>query len=355
MAVILGVAAALLLVVAVLTSGDPGSMWLRGLGIVAQWAGLILLLAAIGFALRRRAAKWAQRILMDVAGPAMIQAMPPGDVLRSVLRPVYGNSHDSVATGILGGAGRDPARKDVAVSRGTSAKFRVSSLDDTTCLTEYSWTHEYSGIRDNHFLILFATFDRRIRDIVVAERVYPLFEVWRVRDEDALEDFVTSLDSLKVGVSYRDADGVVHEVDPVTPSGQEIALRAFDQFVRLPDDVNRQDLRIVQIDLHDLADPDHVVAAIEQLSLRVSVPGPIKDGYVTWSPPHPCLLKTAVFDVRDLVAEEGEFVFRVLRSDVHVGGVPDSDWAPAKERIEVHLDTWMLPGHGLTLLWRLAD
>src|SRR5919107_5002906 len=246
MALVLGLAVAVLLVVAVAVGPDQASAWLRAVYVVALWAGPLLVVLFAGVLARRRASAWAKSRLIEVAGPALIRSMSPREVLDALLPWVYGErvGHQDVLTGVLGGAGRDPRGRDTAVSRSTTANFRLWAVNDSTCRSESTWTHELSGVRANHLFVLFATCDQEIYRLVRSERLYPLFELWVVQDEDELDDLVQmSRETLRVGISYRDAHGDLYQVDPQAQFGEEIALRYYDQFVRLPDNLDRKDLR----------------------------------------------------------------------------------------------------------------
>ena len=194
--------------------------------------------------------------------------MPPRHVLSLALGRVFGDKvgHQEIVTALLGGSGRDPDARDTAVSKRTTANVRLQRIDESTCLTELTWTHEFSGVRNNHLLVMFATWDRDIYTSVIQERTYPLFEIWRVLDEDALDQFVPGLkDRLDVGITYRERSGSLHDVGLRSVDGEEVAFRHYDRFVRLPDWVDRKNLAIYQVDLHDLADPDHIVDSVESL------------------------------------------------------------------------------------------
>ncbi|WP_181780085.1 hypothetical protein [Pseudonocardia pini] len=338
---------------------DDEAVPLRALGILAEWAGFLAVLAFVAVLVRGPLVHWVKRRLVELAGPAIIRTMAPRDVLATLLPAIYGDraSHEDVLTGVLGGAGRDARGRDIAVSKGTTAHLRLMAVDERTCVSEFTWTHEFSGVRDNHFLILFGTVDPEIVPLVLANRTYPLFEVWHLRNEDELDDFVPMLrDSLKVGIAYRDSDGNVIEVEPAAHVGEEIALRHFDGFLRLPERIDRKDLRILQLDLYDLADPDHVVAAVERLSVRASQHTDLSRGYITWSPPHPCYLETVTFDVQHLGVDGREYDFLVLPSVMRRGGMPHyPHWMRIDDVITVEVRSWMLPGHAVTLLWRLVD
>jgi hypothetical protein len=345
MAVVLAVAAAVLLVVSAVLGPDQASLWLRAVYVLAQWAGPLLLIALAGLVLWRRVVPWAERFLIELAGPSLIRAMAPRAVLGAMLPWVYGDGvgHQDVLTGVLGGAGRDPGGRDTAVSRGTTATFRLWAVDEHMCGNEATWTHDFSGIRDNHKLVLFATSDAEIANLVPGARRYPLFELWLL-DDDTFEDFIPTLQAtLQVGISYTDGDGYAHVVPPRSLVGTEVPLRSFDQLIQLPDEVDRKDLHIVEFDLHDLTDPDHVPGAIESLSVR-TVHHAVNLGFLTWSPPHPCFVHKITFDVADLALNDQRLVYLVVASTIKKSGLPlNKRWVEVPDRIEIPVDAWMPP------------
>jgi hypothetical protein len=356
MALVLGVAAVVLLVLSAVVGPAPASVWLRLVVVFAQWAGPLLLVASLAVLLRRSLTAWVRRLLIDLAGPALISAMPPRTVFNTVLARVFGEKvgYQEVATALLGGSGRDPAARDTAVSKDTVAHVRFERVDERKCLTEITWSHEFSGVRNNHHYVLFATTDADILTLVNSERVHPLFEIWRVEDEDKLADFVPGLkDQLDVGVTYRDGDGRVHVVEPRPVVGEEVALGDYGRFIRMPRTVDAQNLVIFHLDLHDLSDPDHVVDSIERMTLRISTVGSFDQGYLSWSAPYPCFVTKIVFDVRQLAWRNEELVYQVIASTLKLTDIPlRGTWTREPERVEIVVDSWMLPGHAVTLLWR---
>ena len=356
MALVLGVVAIVLLTISVLISPADASFGLRAVYLVAQWTGPLLLVAAVALAMRHRCAEWIRRRLVELAGPALISAMPPRTVLNSVLARVLGDTKglEEFVPALLGGSGRDLGARDTAISRETVVDVRFERIDGSNCLTEIVWSHEFSGVRNNHHFVMFATTDANIMTAINRDRVYPLFESWRVDNDDQLANFVPSLKAqLDVGVSYRDVEGDLHVVEPKPVSGEEVALNDYAQFVRLPRSVDPQNLVIFHLDLYDLTDPDIVVGAIERLQLRTSTIGSFEQGYLNWSAPHPCFVEKVVFDVRRLAQKDETLVYQVFIAALKKADTPyRGTWTRASDRIEVSIDSWMLAGHGVTLVWR---
>ena len=354
MAFVLWLGAAALLIVSVALGHDAVSFPVRLIAAAAGWIGIPLLVVAVIHSFRARLAATLRNQLVRLEGPPLIRAMPPRVVLESLLSKTLGNrhGHQEIITALLGGPGRDASGGDTVVSRGTSVNFRIESVTDTECITYLTWTHEYSGVRNNHRFVIFATSDREIASLVLTDRTYPLYETWLVEEEN-FEDFVPALqESLRVGVTYRDADGERHVVEPRPQRGEEVAFRHYDQYLRLPDHIDRKNLRIVQLDLYDLADEDHVVKSVETLTVRASNVEAFDLGYVVWSPPHPCFVRSVTFDVARLARPGRELVHMVLLSTIKGAGLPMNRWRPLQDCIEVPVDSWMLSGHNVTLLYR---
>jgi hypothetical protein len=354
MAFVLWLGAAVLLIISVALGRDDAPLVLRLIAATAGWAGILVLLLAIAHSFRARLVVALRRQLVAISGPAMIQAMAPRVVLDSLLSKTLGNRHgyQEIITALLGGPGRDLFGGDTVVSRRTSVHLKIESVTDTECINYFTWTHEYSGVRNSHKLVIFATSDREIASLVLTERTYPLYEVWLVEEEN-LEDFIPALqESLRVGVTYVDAAGHRHVVEPRAQRGEEVVFRYYDQFLRLPDYIDRKNLRMVQLDLHDLADEDHVVKSVETLTVRASSVVSFDLGYLMWSPPHPCFVRSVTFDISRLARPGQDLVHLVLLSTVKGAGLPMNRWQPLKEQIEVPVDSWMLSGHNVTLLYR---
>lgn len=356
MAVGLAVAAAVCFGVAAVMGPDGPSFWLRLGYLVAACAGVVLLIAAVAWAARRPLERLLVDRLTELAGPSLIQAMPPRTVLASLLPWIYGETdHEDVLTGVLGGAGRDLDGSDTAVSRSTTAHFRIWTVEDGVCASEAEWTHELSGVRKSHKFVVFATHDEQIGALVAQQRRFPLFEYFRVLDEDDLGDFIRRVrDQIELGITYTDTSGRVHVVPPRPFAGEVVPLRRFRDYVTLSDDVSPDDLCILQFDLWELADDDHVVQTIDSLTIRATGTPGADLGFYTWSAPHPCFVRTITFDVRDLFPPQGAYEFLVVPFTLTQQALNSGDWTPVHEPIVLQLDSWLLPGHGVTLLWRSA-
>jgi hypothetical protein len=110
-------------------------------------------------------------------------------------------------------------------------------------------------------------------------------------------------------------------------------------------------LRIFECDLGELADVDHAVRSVENLSLQSTTLQRIDDRSCFWQAPYPCYVDRVSFDATSLNLNEGpQWLFRVIpftfRSTA-AGG-----WAPAEQLSDLVVGSWLLPGHGVALLWK---
>jgi hypothetical protein len=357
MAVGLAAAAAVCFVLAAAVGPDDPSFWLRLGYLVAVSAGVVLLVAALAWALRRRLEQLLADRLVDLASPSLIRAMPPRTVLGSLLPWIYGDTtdHQDVLAGVLGGAGRDLDGGDTAVSRNTTASFRIWTVGDGICASEAEWTHALTGVRKSHKFVVFATHDERILGLIATERRFPLFESFQAQEEDELDEFIRRVrDDVRLGISYRDTSGRVHQIAPRSVDGEQVPLRRFDQYVGLPEDVDRKDLCIVQFDLWDLVHDDHVPRTIEELTVRVRGTAGADLGWYVWSVPHPCYVRDVSFDVSDLRPPTGRYEYMIVRSALRNTAAAPTQWQVLDGTVVQDVDSWMLPGHGVTLLWRLV-
>lgn len=355
MAVGLTGVAVLSFVLAAALGPDNPSFWLRLAYIVAVLSGVALLLAALVQWARTRIEHLLADRLLDLASPSLIRSMPPRTVLARLLPWIYGDStdHEDVLTGVLGGPGRDIDGGDTAVSRNTTAHFRIWTVSDGVCASEAEWTHELTGVRRNHKFVVFATHDEEIGTMVARERRFPLFESYRVLDEDELDDFIRRIrEQIRLGITYSDTTGRSRRVAPRTLDGEIVPLRQFDHYVALPAKVDPQDLCIVQFDLWDLVDDDHVASTIDSITVHaIGTPG-ADLGWYSWSVPHPCFVRTIRFDVAELHPADGRYEYLAVTFALRHVPINLRRWTTVDDCLELDLNSWMLPGHGVTLLWR---
>lgn len=320
---------------------------------------VLLLIVSVVALLRRRLLSWLRGQLLAVSGSAIVNSLPPRVVLATLFDRIYGpgRHHESLQIGILGGPGRDLQGHDIAASRSTVVDIRLSSVSRDMYSAVITWTHQLSGVLDTYEFVVFATCEPDLYNLIPSERRTPLYESFFVQDEDLLEGFVPTLQRmLEVGLTYRDDKGLTHHVPPRSLRSVEPRRGDFGKFVTFPEGADVENLRILQFDLGQLVDPDHVVAAIETLSVKTLSLEPIVNGYIAWSPPYPCFVRRVTFDVADLQTEDARLLFKVVPSTMtQPGPTMARTWGSAQEVKELTLESWLLPGHGVTLHWRPAD
>jgi hypothetical protein len=320
-------------------------------------SGLASLAAVVvvAWTYRRAIRRWLSAELMQIGGASIIAALPPRVVLDTLLRDIYGDGRlDSVLAGILGGAGLDVHRRDIATSRRTVVDVRLSSTDERTYELRVSWTHRLSGVLASYKFVVFATCDPQMWNVLPSQRRVPLYESWFVQNEDMLHSFVPrQRQNLKLGISYRDADGAAHTVEPRSLRCYEPPIRDWPDYVRLPEGVDLEHVRILEFDLGQLVDDDHVVGAIETLSLSAATPERTADGFFSWSPPYPCFVERITFDLADLRLDGDPPLFKIVPFTMEQPGPTFThEWVPAADLKELRLESWLQPGHGVALLWR---
>lgn len=328
--------------------------------VIVVAAAILLTLAVVvlvAYLARHILAGALRRFGAEVFAPSLIRALPPRAALGELLPAIYGpgTDYEDVLSGLLGGPGRDPGGRDTAVSRSTSAHVRLRALDSKMVENQLTWTHEFAGSGGPHKFLIFATHDRAINRVIGSQRVHPLFEAWLLDDEEQLEDFVP-IRGLELGITYVDVDGRTHSVEPTPVDGQEVTWHDYDRFIRLHRGMDRHNLRIVQVDLWDLADVDHVVESVRGLSVRACHHSPLDREYISWTPPHPCFVREVVFDVSELALDGQRLVYLVVPYAMNGGNLPSvGQWQEIRDQILVPVDSWMLPGHSVTLLWRSTN
>jgi hypothetical protein len=95
--------------------------------------------------------------------------------------------------------------------------------------------------------------------------------------------------------------------------------------------------------------------SIRALQVKSTVKQNKSDGFCYWAAPYPCLVKTIVFKTEsfEVNGSDNQLRFRIL--PFLLKGAPfDDKWFPPGT-LEIDVHSWMLPGHGAALLWRVFD
>jgi hypothetical protein len=334
--------------------------------LVAALATVVI--AAIFFALTYRG--FLRRQLTDeilrLSGPLIVNALLPQQVMATFLSKIYGDSEANrdVVAGILGGEGTEPHGTDLTISVRTTVDYELRGIDYSTYELISTVTYSFKKNVPDHRFVIFAMCDPALRDSIALACRFPLFEAWFVPDPSLFDQSVDAmLPSVNIGIRYTDLNGGDHDVTAGKVDLTEASYRDWPEyltFFREPvGTMPRQNparyigrLRIFECDLGELADVDHAVAAVENLSLRSTTLQRIGDGFCYWQAPYPCYVERISFDTTALDPNgDTPWLFRVVpftfRSPIASPG-----WTPATELDELTVHSWLLPGHGVALLWK---
>jgi len=304
--------------------------------------------------------------LVRLSGPSIIQALLPQQVMTTFLSTIYGPgeaNHDVIA-GVLGGAGAQPHGADLTISTHTTVNYELRAIDhdifELISTVTYSFKENVTDLR----FVIFAMCDPLLRDSITLACRLPLFESWFVPDQSLFEKSVDAmLPAVHIGIRYTDLEGGHHEVTPSKIELAEVSYRDWPEyltFFRGPlGTMPRQNparfmgtLRIFECDLGELTDVDHAVGSVENLSLKSTTLGRMDDGFCFWQAPYPCYVERISFDAAALARDgDAPWLFQVVpftfRSTIATGR-----WTPAEQLSQLAVRSWLLPGHGVALLWK---
>ena len=308
--------------------------------------------------------------LVRLSGPSVVHALPPQQVMTTFLSKIYGEgaANQAFVAGMLGGEGLEPHGGDLTISTHTTVTLELRAVDYET--HEFVLTVGYSfkeNAQDYRFVI-FATCDPLLRDSIALACSLPLYEAWFVPDQSLFDTSVSEmLTSVNIGMRYTDRRGKRYEVDPNKVELTEVAYRDWPDFLRFFREplgmMPRQDpknymrtLRIFECDLGELTHVDHTVGSIESLLLHSKILIRVDDGFCYWQPPYPCYVESIHFKVSDFTMDDdGSWLFCVVPFTFR-SGIVTSGWTPAKQLLgDLCVRSWLLPGHGVALLWKPAE
>ncbi len=304
--------------------------------------------------------------LVRLSGPSVVQALPPQQVMTTLLSTIYGDgqaNHDVVA-GVLGGEGSEPHGTDLTISTHTTLDYELRAVDHETFELVSTVTYSFQKNVSDHRFVIFATCSPLLRDSIALACRLPLFESWFVSGQALFEQSVDAmLTSVQIGIRYTDLDGRHYDVAPGKAELTEVRYSEWPEFLKFFREplgtMPRQDpahymdtLRIFECDLGELTDVDHAVSSVENLSLQSTTLGRVDDGFCFWQAPYPCYAERISFDVGGLATDRHvSWLFHVIpftfRSTIATGR-----WTPAEELNDLAVRSWLLPGHGVALLWK---
>jgi hypothetical protein len=342
-------------------------------------AGLLAALAAVRHEVAREvgaivartnhtAAETAQQVAANVE-LGILTALPPARALEAVIGSVYGRSdfNREVVTSLLGGEGHQPDRSDLTISEHTDVEYRLNRVDEDSYQLVMQVGYSFKTRVPADKFVIFATSDATLRESIVLGCRQPLFELWFVPDDPVDQLFHESVDgmlpSVRIGLRFADEHGEPHEIVDHHPDLVEVRVGRWEEYLtffreplgalpRLRPEDYMSSLRVFEIDLRKIVEPGLRVAAIQRLSLRSMTLQPVDDGFCYWQAPYPCFVDQMRIDAAPLSLHgDDEFRFRV--QSFTFGSQPSPlGWAPAEEVAELPVRSWLLPGHGVVLLWR---
>jgi hypothetical protein len=315
---------------------------------------IALLLVAYEKFLRRRLATEVAKI----AAPSIIGAMPPQQVMESFLGSIYGanEANRDVIAGVLGG--------NLIVSAHTEVQLHLTAMTQDvyrfTLTTTYRFRQNVAADR----FVVFVTCDTRLRDSITYLCDFPLFDLWFVPDQEFFLDSVNSLTtSAEVGMDYLDRDGGMHSTSfrdlPLTEVRYQEWSRYLPLFREAVGPFQRQhthdylgSLRIFDCALTEMT--QERIRSIQRLSVRQSMLQKVDEPYCYWQPPYPCYVEQVDIDVSDFGFTDSEqWQFSVMPFSFRAASVATT-WLRAAELTSIDLRSWLLPGHGVVVVWRPA-
>lgn len=310
--------------------------------------------------------RWLATELAQIAGPRIVEALLPRQVLEAFLDSIYGpnDANRDVMIGLLGGSGSLPHGGDLTISTHTEVRLELRGINEEQYLLTTSVTYSFKkNVHVDRFL-LFATSNGLLRDSISSGCKLPLFELWYFPDpqtyRDAVDDMLTTV---RLSIEYLDEQGNHHDAVASQLQLREVEYRRWADYLsffredmsELPRQNTRDhlsDLRIFECDLSAIVADDHHLTSIERLSVRATALQRIDDGYCYWQAPYPCYVERVTFAVKELdIRQTNTYQFSIAPFTFRSNTASDR-WLAADELPELEIRSWLLPGHGVALMWR---
>jgi hypothetical protein len=310
--------------------------------------------------------------LKRLSGPQIIKALRPREALHALLEDVYGNNNHGanrdVVVSVLGGRGEAADRRDLTVSDSTRVDITLAdhadaSKYDLTFSVSYHLARRESP--DTPF-VFFITTDAHLRDLILLGCDQPLFDFWYVPDASPDLDLATLTKLVSVQVDYDDPGGEPHTSPPFSPIAMTPIpqddwwryLRFFREDIGNERVLNPCDykstLAVMTFSFRQVLDEERFHCDfVRGFKLASTTTQQKSTGYCYWVAQYPCLVEVIKFDT------SGFTLPGVQRSRPEFHMVPFLIRADTKENTSPPLTlaphTWLLPGHGVSLLWKLAS
>ncbi|MEV6238022.1 hypothetical protein [Lentzea sp. NPDC051838] len=305
--------------------------------------------------------------LSVISGPSIVEHLLPSDVLRTFLSSIYGSNeaNQDVVSGVLGGDGLRPHGKDLTISTNTTVKLELQGINAKTyhLITTQSYQFRHSVPVDR--FVIFVTSNVLLRDTISAACRYPLFELYYITDPSLFLDSVDDvLHSTQIAIDYIDHDGASRSAAPSQIPPLEVKFDQWPNYLtffreamgslpKLSPHNHLGDLRIFECDLSGIAE-DHLVRAIRGLTVTSRMLQRTNEGFCYWQAPYPSYVEQIRFDAKGLTVDQSpmhEFSIMpfLFRSNTVTG-----QWLKADDLDDLTVRSWLLPGHGVALMWREA-
>jgi hypothetical protein len=338
--------------------------------------GILLLGGALGFVtaviagvVRHQLRRQAEFVTRTIER-GMLDSLPPGAVLEHLLDRVYGPSvsNRTIATAVLGGEGAAHDGSDLTISEHTEVDFRLSWIDETTYRLVLEQRYRFRTRVPTTRFVIFATSDNELRDRIISGCRVPLFDMWFVGADQAEKYFDESVESMRdtvhIGMQYTDSTDTTHSVEVDAPQNnlEEVPLHEWGRYLTffrtdLPagqalDRYQYVDkLRIFECALQPLAEARSTIASIHSLSVRYTTLQRLAAQYCYWEAPYPCHIGRMSFDTTGMTGADLQFELKPFTFGPPASPVP---WKTGEPVVDITVDNWVLPGHGVTLMWRAA-
>jgi hypothetical protein len=337
--------------------------------LIAAFLAVAVTAALLAVAYRRVLRRGLADELLRLSGPSIVRALLPQQVMTTLLSEIYGDSEatQDVVAGVLGGEGVEPHGTDLTISTHTTVDYELRAVDHQIAEFISTVTYSFKENVSDHRFVVFATCDPLLRESITLACRLPLFESWFVADRSLFEQSVDAmLPSVHIGIRYTDLDGGQHDVAPGKVQLTEVGYRDWSEYLTFfrgsVGAMPRQNparyigaLRMFECDLGELTDVDHAVGSVENLSLRWTTLGRIDDGFCFWQVPYPCYVDRIGFDATALaINDDTSWLFQVLPFTFR-SAIATSGWTPPEQLKDLTLRSWLLPGHGVALLWKPCE
>ena len=366
LAVLLALAGLLLLTVTVWWQPAADVAWQHAMHRFADETWPLYLLAALAILIYRGVRHRISDEFAQLSGESIVRALAPKQVMTALLSKTYGDKEptEEVVVGLLGGEGAESQGRDLTISTRTTVDYQLRRVDRRAYELKSTVTYSFKeNVTDPRFAI-FATCDPVLRDSVTLACRLPLYEEWFVPNAELFERSVDEIaSSARIGIQYTDLDGCHHDVPPTKVMLSEVSYGDWPEFLTffresmgtMPKQSTfryLRTLRIFQFDLGELAGVNHVVGAIRSMSLTSTSVQPLQDPFCYWQAPYPCYVERIRFDAAGL-AWDGDppWLFRVVPFTFRAA-IASGQWLPAEELDDLYVRSWLLPGHGVALMWK---